>query len=158
MNALLAFALTFAAALGAYCYWELPQPWNFAAAPVLLLLAFVSLAEPKRRVRIGGMTWTPAEVCQHFFITGATGTAKTQSAVNTLAASFVATFPRCSAVFLDVKGVVHADVAALSKWASRQNDYILLKSRSHKDPRNGGQCTQSISPGMRISPAPPTLN
>jgi type IV secretory pathway TraG/TraD family ATPase VirD4 len=134
MNALLAFALTFAAALGAYCYWELPQPWNFAAPPALLLIAFATLSEPKRRVRIGGMTWTPAEVCQHFFITGATGTAKTQSAVNTLVASFVATFPRCSAVFLDVKGVVHADVAALSKWASRQNDYILLKSRSHKDP------------------------
>ena len=26
-------ALTFSAALGAYCYWELPAPWNFIAPP-----------------------------------------------------------------------------------------------------------------------------
>jgi type IV secretion system coupling TraD/TrwB family protein len=134
MNKLLALALTCAAALGAYCFWVLPDPWNFAAAPVLLGLAYVMLTEPDRRVRIGGMSWTPAEVCQHFFVTGATGTSKTQSAIHTLATSFLATFPRCSAVFLDVKGVVHTDVVALSKWASREKDHVLLKSRSHKDP------------------------
>ena len=130
MNGLLAIAMTCAAALGAYCYWQLPEPWNFAAPPFLLLLSYVSLYEPKQGVRIGGMTWTPAEVCQHFFISGATGTAKTQSAIHTLATSFLATFPRCSAVFLDVKGIVHADVAALSKWAGRAKDCVLLQSRS----------------------------
>jgi type IV secretory pathway TraG/TraD family ATPase VirD4 len=134
MNTLLALALMFAAALGAYCFSELPQPWNFVAPPTLFLLSYLSLCEPKRRVRIGGMNWTSAELCQHFFITGATGSAKTQSAINTLATSFLASFPRCSAVFLDVKGVVHADVAALSKWAGREKDHVVLKSRSHEDP------------------------
>jgi type IV secretory pathway TraG/TraD family ATPase VirD4 len=103
-----------------------------AAAPILLLLAFLSLWEPKRKVRIGGMTWTPAEVCQHFLVTGATGTSKTQSAIHTLATSFLATFPRCSAIFLDIKGVVYADVAGLSRWAGREKDYVLLQSRSRE--------------------------
>ena len=134
MNWFFALALPPAVALGAYCYFELPEPWNFAAPPTLFLLSYLSLCEPKRGVRIGGMTWTAAEVCQHFFITGATGTAKTQSAIHTLATSFLAAFPRCSAVFLDVKGIVHADVADLSKWAGRENDLVLLKSRSHECP------------------------
>ena len=50
------------------------------------------------------MNWTEAELCQHFFISGATGSSKTQSAINTLAATFLGSFPRCSAIFLDVSG------------------------------------------------------
>ena len=75
------------------------------------------------------MNWTESELCQHFFISGATGSAKAQSAINTLAATFLASFPRCSTIFLDVKGVVHRDVAGLAKWARREADHILLRSR-----------------------------
>lgn len=81
-----------------------------------------------------GMTRTEAELCQHFFISGATGSSKTQSGINTLAATFLRSFPRCSAIFLDVKSVVHRDVAGLAKWTGREEDHVLLRSRSHEDP------------------------
>ena len=132
MNSLLALALVPASALGAYCFLKLPDPWNFVAPPSLFLVSLVMLWTPKRGVRIGGMTWTEAEVCQHFLITGATGTSKTQSAIHTLATSFLAAFPRCSAVFLDIKGVVHSDVAGLARWAGREKDFVLLQSRSRE--------------------------
>jgi superfamily II DNA or RNA helicase len=71
---------------------------------------------------------------EFYSTTRAVGRDKTQSAINTLAATFLGSFPRCSAIFLDVKGVVHRDVAGLAKWAGREADHILLRSRSHEDP------------------------
>jgi type IV secretory pathway TraG/TraD family ATPase VirD4 len=134
MNPLLALGLGLCGALSYFCYGRLDTPWNFIAPPVLVLATIVTLSERRRGIRIGGMNWTEGEICQHFFISGATGSAKTQSAINTLAATFLGSFPRCSAIFLDVKGVVHRDVAGLAKWAGRESDHILLRSRSHEDP------------------------
>ena len=135
MNALLALGLAISAALSYFCYDRLAEPWNFIAPPVLVATTVLALSERRRRgVNIGGMTWTEAELCQHFFISGATGSSKTQSAINTLAATFLGSFPKCSAIFLDVKGVVHRDVEGLARWAGREADHILLRSRSHEDP------------------------
>ena len=33
-----------------------------------------------------------------------------------------------------MKGVVHRDVAGLAKWTGREEDHVLLRSRSHEDP------------------------
>ena len=159
MNPLLALGLAGAAALSYFCYGRLEEPWNFITPPILVVATVIALSERRRRgIRIGGMNWTEAELCQHFFISGATGSSKTQSAINTLAATFLGSFPRCSAIFLDVKGVVHRDVAGLAKWAGREADHILLRSRSHEDPRNGGLRTPSISPVIPTSQARPTRN
>jgi hypothetical protein len=88
---------------------------EFYSPPVLVATTVLALSERRRRgVNIGGMTWTEAELCQHFFVSGATGSSKTQSAINTLAATFLGSFPKCSAIFLDVKGVVHRDVEGLA--------------------------------------------
>ena len=133
MNSLLVVGLGIAAALSYLCYDRLAEPWNFIAPPALVAATVIALTERRRGIRIGGMSWTEAELCQHFFISGATGSSKTQSAINTLAATFLGSFPRCSAIFLDVKGVVHRDVAGLAKWAGREADHILLRSRSHED-------------------------
>jgi hypothetical protein len=120
MNPLLALGLGIAAALSYFCYDRLAEPWNFITPPALVAATVIALGERGRRgIRIGGMNWTEAELCQHFFISGATGSSKTQSAINTLAATFLGSFPRCSAIFLDVKGVVHRDVDGLAKWAGR---------------------------------------
>ena len=132
MNSLLALALVPASALGAYCFLKLPDPWNVVTPPGLFLLSLLMLWTPKRGVRIGGMLWTEAEICQHFFICGSTGSSKTQSGIHTLATAFLAAFPRASAIFLDVKGVVHHDVAGLAKWAGREKDLVLLQSRSRE--------------------------
>jgi type IV secretory pathway TraG/TraD family ATPase VirD4 len=133
MNPLLAIALALSVALSYFCYGHLDSPWNLIAPPALVAATVLALRERRRGIRIGGMNWTESELCQHFFISGATGSAKTQSAINTLAATFLASFPRCSTIFLDVKGVVHRDVAGLAKWARREADHILLRSRSHED-------------------------
>ena len=132
MNGLLAIALAAASPVAAICFLQLQAPWNIVAPSGLFLLSFLALYEPKRGVRIAGMTWTPEEISQHFFVVGGTGSGKTQAGINTLAASFIAAFPRCGAIFLDVKGTVHADVSALAHRAGRSADLVLLQSRSRE--------------------------
>jgi hypothetical protein len=83
MNLLLALGLGIAAALSYFCYGHLEEPWNFITPPALVAATVIALSERRRGIRIGGMNWTEAELCQHFFISGATGSSKTQSAINT---------------------------------------------------------------------------
>jgi hypothetical protein len=90
------------------------------------------------------MTWTEPELCQLFFISGATGSSKTQSEINTLAATFLRSFPRCSAIFLDVKGVVHRDVAGLAKWTGREEASAIALALPRKTLQDGGRRTPSI--------------
>jgi len=73
MNSLLVVGMGIAAALSYFCYDRLAEPWNFIAPPVLLAATVIALTERRRGIRIGGMNWTEAELCQHFFISGATG-------------------------------------------------------------------------------------
>lgn len=117
--------------LGAVCAFVLPPPMGWAAgttvgAATLVWLAWLGGSSGEVVAQIKGHVWDRHTFCQHFLITGATGSGKTSSGILPLLFQVFAHQPRFGALCVDVKGVLHEAVAAMAAKFGRPNDVIVL--------------------------------
>lgn len=80
-------------------------------------------------VRLKGLTWSRHTFCQHFLITGATGSGKTLSGILPLLFQVFKHQPRFGGLCVDVKGVLHDLVGGMAAHFGRTDDVVLLEVR-----------------------------
>lgn len=133
----LAVAASLAGA-GGICLYQLPAPgcWAGGAAFGFLALAWI-LVPPSRLgetvARLKGLVWDRHTFCQHFLITGATGSGKTLSGIRSLLFQLFEHQPSFGGLCVDAKGVLHGAVAEMATHFGRPNDLILLEVRPVQD-------------------------
>ena len=79
--------------------------------------------------RLKGFTWNRQVFCQHFLITGATGSGKTLSGISCLLFQVFKHQPSFGGLCVDVKGVLHEMVIEMATHFGRPNDVLLLEVR-----------------------------
>lgn len=118
--------------------WSLPFPLDlWVSAGVLGLAGLLLLLGLARRggrahetvARLRGFTWHRHTFCQHFLITGATGSGKTLSGILPLLFQVFKHQPRFGGLCVDVKGVLHEQVSAMAHHFGREHDLVLLEVR-----------------------------
>ena len=119
--------------------YALPQPASGWAAGVLGACAGCALLcrwAPGQPVvaRLKGLTWDRQTFCQHFLITGATGSGKTLSGIVPLLFQVFQHQPRFGGLCVDVKGVLHEIVIAMATHFGRAEDVLLLEVGMHTPP------------------------
>ncbi|MCP5523239.1 MAG: type IV secretion system DNA-binding domain-containing protein [Verrucomicrobiales bacterium] len=118
--------------------WPLPfpiDPWLLGGilvlAGIVFLLWLAWHRPPSRDVvaRLKGITWNRHTFCQHFLITGATGSGKTLSGILALLFEVFKHQPRFGGLCVDIKGVLHQQVHDMATHFGRANDILLLEVR-----------------------------
>lgn len=120
------------AGVGVVCAFVLPAPTGWAAgatvgAVALLWLAAHGGCRGGVVARLKGLAWDRQTFCQHFLITGATGSGKTSSGILPLLFQVFKHQPRFGGLCVDVKGVLHEAVAKMAAHFGRPNDVIVLE-------------------------------
>lgn len=111
-------------------------PWQFAVAAIVPAMLIALVIQRRRALdaanpvfaRIGGMIFRERHFFRHFFITGSTGSGKTEAAINRLMFEVFKNVPGWGGCVLDEKGVAHQDVMAFATHAGRAGDVIVLQS------------------------------
>lgn len=96
-------------------------------------------------LRLFDLHWRELDLCQHFLITGATGTGKTRSGLVTI---LLELFKRCrnfGGLFVDAKGVLHETIVEIAEASGRAGDLILLEVGNPKGHRFNLVGDRSIS-------------
>ena len=110
-------------------------PVVYAVIALLVLTAAVVITsvrcDPKKRmvVRLGGFTWTRADFCRGWLITGDTGSGKTRSGITPLLNQVFRNEPTWGGLCIDDKGVYWETLSAMAKHFGREHDLILLQVR-----------------------------
>lgn len=85
-------------------------------------------------VRLGGFTWTRADFCRGWLITGDTGSGKTRSGITPLLLQVFRNEPTWGGLCIDDKGVYWETLSAMAGHFGRENDLILLQVRPDDAP------------------------
>ncbi|MBE7503559.1 MAG: type IV secretory system conjugative DNA transfer family protein [Verrucomicrobiales bacterium] len=118
--------------------WSLPFPVDprvsagvLGLVGLLLLLGWADRGGRAHETvaRLRGFTWHRHTFCQHFLITGATGSGKTLSGILPLLFQVFKHQPRFGGLCVDVKGVLHEQVSAMARHFGRDHDLVLLEVR-----------------------------
>lgn len=109
--------------------WHLLGAVVLASLVVLIWLAGRGANNRETVARLKGVTWHRHTFCQHFLITGATGSGKTLSGILPLLLQLFRHQPRFGGLCVDVKGVLHEQVGAMAAQFGRPNDIVLLEVR-----------------------------
>jgi hypothetical protein len=122
------------AGVGVVAVAWLPAPacWGAGAGAGALALLWLAVRGHWRRgvvARLKGFVWDRQTFCQHFLITGATGSGKTLSGILPLLFQVFKHQPRFGGLCVDVKGVLHEAVVAMAKKFGRPNAVIVLQVR-----------------------------
>ncbi len=95
-----------------------------------LLLFFHLFRKPSRAVvRLAGFTWTRADFCRGWLITGDTGSGKTRSGITPLLFQVFQNEPNWGGFCIDDKGLYWETLSAMAKHFGREDDLILLQVR-----------------------------
>lgn len=109
----------------------------------LVLAAFISTVIRRRIAenadnpvwaRLGGKTFRERHFFRHFYLTGMTGSGKTEGGINRLMFEVFKNIPRWGGCVLDEKGVAHRDLTAFATHGGRADDVIVLQSRPDDAP------------------------
>ena len=84
--------------------------------------------------RFKGFKWDRHSFCQHFLITGATGSGKTLGGILRILFQAFKHQPGFGGLCVDVKGSLHEKVTAMAAHFSRSDDVVVLKVRGKNDP------------------------
>ncbi len=113
----------------------------YIVAAALWKLALVALfsnfrAKRERRVvaRLGGFTWTRADFCRGWLITGDTGSGKTRSGITRLLFQVFQNEPTWGGLCIDDKGIYWETLSHMAKHFGREDDLILLQVRPEDAP------------------------
>jgi type IV secretory pathway TraG/TraD family ATPase VirD4 len=122
------------AGVGVVAVLWLPAPacWGAGAGAGALALLWLAVRGHWRRgtaARLKGFVWDRQTFCQHFLITGATGSGKTLSGILPLLFQLFKHQPQFGGLCVDVKGVLHEAVVAMAKKFGRPNAVIVLQVR-----------------------------
>src|SRR5947209_10177205 len=114
-------------------WWTLPALGCWAFLPLLVAPAVAWCTAPSRTsrrvtARLGGFTWTRADFCRGWLITGDTGAGKT-FAVNALLHSVFRHEPDWGGLCCDEKGIYHETLVTMATLYGRRNDLVLLQTR-----------------------------
>ena len=125
--------------LATACTYGLPSPRGWLWGSILGAIALLWLAGPRGRrhdvvIRLKGLSWDRFSFCQHFLITGATGSGKTLSGIMPLLIQVFKHQPHFGGLCVDVKGVFHETVVAIARHFGREKDVILLNVASSDAP------------------------
>ena len=106
-----------------------------ALTSILLTLVCLALLwgvfAPSRRtvLRLGWLSWTEAELCRHFLITGDTGSGKTTRGINVLLRQLTCNVPNWGGMVLGVKGDEGRLMTRLAELQGRGQDILHLQVR-----------------------------
>jgi type IV secretory pathway TraG/TraD family ATPase VirD4 len=104
-----------------------PGPLRSSRPSLLVLHAF---SKPSRTVlRLAGFTWTRADFCRGWLITGDTGSGKTRSGITPLLFQVFQNEPTWGGLCIDDKGLYWETLSAMAKHFGREDDLILLQVR-----------------------------
>lgn len=109
-----------------------PECWGAGAALGGLALLWLAIRGHWRGgvvARLKGFVWDRHTFCQHFLITGATGSGKTLSGILPLLFQLFKHQPKFGGLCVDVKGVLHEAVVGMAQKFGRPNSVILLEVR-----------------------------
>ena len=111
------------AGAGLLCLVWLPAPWRWGAGAAMGVLALLWLAARGHWrggvvARLKGFTWDRQTFCQHFLITGATGSGKTLSGILPLLFQLFKHQPRFGGLCVDMKGVLHEAGVEMARASS----------------------------------------
>lgn len=127
------------AGTGARCVYALPAPACWLTGATLGCLAILGVVATARGssatvARVAGRCWDRYSFCQHFLITGATGSGKTLSGILPLLFQMFRHQPRFGGLCVDMKGVLHQTIAEMAAHFGRPNDVLLLEVRPVQAP------------------------
>ncbi|PWU19883.1 MAG: hypothetical protein C5B50_05485 [Verrucomicrobia bacterium] len=111
--------------------------WLAMGAAIFLLTAlaiasrFGSSHRSEIVARIKWFSWDRRTFCQHFLITGATGSGKTLGGILRLLFQVFKHEPRFGGLCVDVKGLLHEKVVEMAKHFGRPDDVVVLQVRSN---------------------------
>lgn len=102
-----------------------------ALACVATFLVFLHVLRTPARivVRLAGFTWTRADFCRGWLITGDTGSGKTRSGITPLLFQVFQNEPTWGGLCIDDKGLYWETLCAMAKHFGREDDLILLQVR-----------------------------
>ena len=86
--------------------------------------------------RFKGFKWDRHSFCQHFLITGSTGSGKTLGGILKILFEAFTHQPHFGGLCVDVKGSLHEKVVAMAQHFGRIDDVLLLKVRGDADPQD----------------------
>ncbi len=97
----------------------------------ILILVFSVSNRTKSRmvVRLAGFSWTRADFCRGWLITGDTGSGKTRSGITPLLFQVFQNEPTWGGLCIDDKGLYWETLQEMARHFGRENDLILLQVR-----------------------------
>jgi hypothetical protein len=99
------------------------------AAFILLIWNFCSRSNKRVVVRLAGFSWTRADFCRGWLITGDTGSGKTRSGITPLLFQVFQNEPTWGGLCIDDKGLYWETLQEMARHFGRENDLILLQVR-----------------------------
>ena len=109
--------------------WFVPFKWIFIGGAFILSIAVLLKKKRKVILRLGSLTWTRAELCRHFLITGDTGCGKTTSGFQPILVQLVQTVPDFGALVLGVKSDEYHFIRELTAHFGREDDHVHFEIR-----------------------------
>lgn len=100
-----------------------------SAGPSLGIILLLLAPSQKPVLRFGGLSWSKRELCQHILITGATGSGKTISAINSILLQISNNIPDWGGMVLGAKGDEHEFVVEMLKHQNRSGDCLIVQVR-----------------------------
>jgi type IV secretory pathway TraG/TraD family ATPase VirD4 len=85
---------------------------------------------------LGGLTWTRADFCRGWLITGDTGSGKTRSGITPLLYQVFCNEPHWGGVCIDDKGLYWETLHQMARYFGREHDLILLQVRPDDAPHD----------------------
>ncbi len=102
----------------------------FWLAALCVLVAHVrGRRKPRAVVRLAGFTWTRADFCRGWLITGDTGSGKTRSGITPLLFQIFRNEPTWGGLCIDDKGLYWETLTEMARHFGREDDLILLQVR-----------------------------
>lgn len=101
----------------------------FVCAILLLLCRKGSGLKTRVVVRLAGFSWTRADFCRGWLITGDTGSGKTRSGITPLLFQIFQNEPTWGGLCIDDKGLYWETLQAMARHFGRENDLVLLQVR-----------------------------
>lgn len=122
--------LSFIAAV--YFGLGITPPYSWALAALFLgfgVFAIAGLSTQRYIVKLKGLSWTRADFCRGWLITGDTGSGKTRSGITQLLVQVFKHDKLWGGLCIDDKGVYWETLKEMAVHFHRQNDLILLQVR-----------------------------
>lgn len=118
-------------------YTHLPLTLSFAGLSLwqlLWVLRASKLPSSPTVLKLGGFSWSMADFCRGWLITGKIGSGKTVSAINTMLWQVSKHCPKWGGVCIDDKGLYWETVSSMFSALGRKEDLILLQVRPEYAP------------------------